>query len=271
MLSVLGKEFVTQQSAFNALSRYGGVEGWRVLEVGGNSDCAAALPFALGGAASVVVSGLYHVDVGTPVPHPSIRFDTVDALRLGEKYPAGTFDCIYGISILEHIPRPATFFREVSNALRSGGTAFLQGSPVWTGPWGHHIHLTPWQDGTQGCYQFVPSQALLEQGFRTFNPIPDWGHLLMTREDLARHLESLDVPPVDIPRIVHAVYTDDVINREPASALMEAASGCGLTILELEQDRVSVPPDTHRLLRARATGAPEDHAIMGVRMLLRKR
>ncbi len=266
----LGKENVTQATGFDALSRFGDVAGKRVLEVGGNSDCVAASYFAANGASEVLVTGLYHVDENHVPPLPNIRLDSADALKLSETYAEGSFDFLYGISILEHIPAPDLFFAQVRNVLSTGGLAFLQGNPVWTGPWGHHIHLTPWQDGTTGCYQFYPAQALLDQGVHTFNPIPDWGHLLFTPDELAAHLAGLAVPAEDIPKVLAGVYTDDVISREPAHAIVDAAAKSGLKILELEFDRVELPAEIRDRLRQLRASPKDDHSISGIRMVLQK-
>lgn len=269
MVVFLGKEQVTQGTAFNSLGHFCQITGKRVLEVGGNSDCVAATPFALNGASEVVVTGLYHMDANSIPSHPAITLEAADALKLSDKYSAGSFDLVYGISVLEHIPSPGQFLSQVAHVLSRGGMAFLQGAPIWNGPWGHHIHLTPWQDNTIGCYQFIPSQVLLDQGVKVFNPIPDWGHLLYSPDQLAAILRKFDLPGQDLERILSAVYRDDVISRESVNALLRAVAQSGLMVVELEFDRVQIPDGVREQLND-LHGVDEDFSIMGIRIVLRK-
>lgn len=271
MTEFIGKEPVTQLTAFNALSRFCRIHGKTVLEVGGNSDCIAATPFAHFGASRVVVTGLYHLNEDQQPPHPVISLERADALRLSEIYEAGSFDLVYGISILEHIPNPRRFLSEVSRILTKGGMAFLQGAPIWTGPWGHHIWLTPWthKPPITGCYQFLPSQDLLSQGVNVINPIPDWGHLLYKPDELAAIMTKSGIPEPDIEHILHGVYEIDAINRESARSVCQAISESGLRVIELEFDRVQIPPDTVEALRS-IHAKEEDFSIMGIRVILSK-
>lgn len=265
----VGKEQVSQLTAFNTLSRFRRIEGKSVIEVGGNSNCVAATPFAQAGASRVVVTGLYHLDIEERPPHPLIALECADALKLSEKYQRGSFDLLYGISVLEHIPNPRGFFSEVYRILSTGGMAFLQGAPIWSGPWGHHIHLTPWQNGTVGCYQFLPSEVLLSKGVNVVNPIPDWGHILYISTEMAAMLGNMNIPESDIEKIIDFVYKGDVINRESAASICDAIRCSGLTIVELEYDRVQISGDMLERVRA-VCGQGEDFSIMGMRVVLLK-
>jgi hypothetical protein len=269
MIQVIGKELVSQGTAFTSLHRFCRIPGKRVLEVGGNSDCVAATPFALNGASKIVVTGLDDVDVSIRPPHPVISLESADALKLSEKYAASSFDLIYGISILEHIPNTAKFLSEVSHTLSKGGMAFLQGSPIWTGPLGHHIHLTPWQNNTIGCYQFIPSQSILDLGVQVFNPIPDWGQILYTKDQMAVILTDKNIPEGDKAEILHQIYESELLCRASVNSIIDAVHNSGLVLVEMEFDRVEIPDEVWKRL-IELHGADEDYSIMGVRMILRK-
>lgn len=269
MLDFVGKEPVHQGTAFNSLSRFCNIAGKSVLEVDGNSDCVAATPFADSGASKVIVTGLYHMDLDNKPSNPLIQTEIADALKLTDIYPDNSFDLVYGISILEHIPNTARFLSQISRVLTKGGMAFLQGAPIWTGPWGHHIHLTPWQNETIGVYQFIPSQILLDKGVNVFNPIPDWGHLLYSHDEIHSLLVNQGVPAQDCSKIISSVFEDGVICRETSSSILEAVKMSGLMVVELEYDRVKIPGEIQRKLRDRHRDR-DDYAIMGVRMILRK-
>ena len=265
----IGKEPVGQHSAHHAISRFARVQGKKVLEIGGNSDCVAARHFIEGGASQVVVSGLYHVDEMKDTGDSRITLERADALHLADLYPAESFDFLYGISVFEHIPNPEKFLSQVWHVLAKGGIAFIQGSPLWSGPWGHHIWLNPWTDNTTRSYQFLPSPALLQRGVNVINPIPDWGHLLYKKEELADHLTQNDIPDSDVQRIVSFVYEEDAINREPASAIYKAMQRSRFLTAELEFDRIVMNKDLRDRLRNKLS-EDEDYSIMGVRAVLIK-
>jgi SAM-dependent methyltransferase len=254
---------------FAAVERFINVAGKKVLEIGGNSECVAAIPFVNAGAAEIIVSGLDHI-IGDHQPkHQKIRIEYADALKLSEIYAAGSFDIVYGVSILEHIPNPPKFFSEVSYVLAPGGVAFLQGSPLWSGPWGHHIWLVPWLDNVTGCYQFMPSEELIAQGVAVINPIPDWGHLLLTPEQLTTKLEEQGIPEQDISIIVEHVYEGGYVNREFPSNIYNEMKNSGMTVTELEFDRVEIDRELIEQLKLKYSDR-EDFSIMGMRAILRK-
>lgn len=270
-MDLIGKEQVSQVTAFTSLSRYCRIAGKRVLELGGNSDCVAATPFAQHGASQVVVTGLRHVDRNQSPTHPLITLERADALRLSESYNEASFDLVYGISILEHIPNPRRLLSEISHILSKGGMAFLQGAPLWSGPWGHHIHLFPWDQNylITGCYQFLPSEALLSRGINVINPIPDWGHLLYTPDEMGAILDQSNIPANDLEYILRSVYESDDINRETARSICQAIGDSNLKVIELEYDRVRMPNETLETLRD-IQSTEEDFSIMGIRTVLLK-
>ena len=265
----IGKERIGQHSGYHSVSRFGRIQGRRVLEIGGNSDCVAAQHFANAGAAQVVVSGLYHVDDSRPTNNPLIAVQRVDALDLANAYPAESFDIIYGISILEHIPNPDKLLAQIWHVLSKNGIVFLQGAPIWSGPWGHHIWLNTWTDHTTVCYQFLPTESLVARGVKVINPIPDWAHILCTPEEMAARLATQQIPDEDIKKILFAVYDGDAINRQSASDIYKAIHRSPFLIAELEFDRVSVPLVLQGELRQKCSET-EDFSIMGIRTVLIK-
>jgi SAM-dependent methyltransferase len=133
-----------QESAYDVLSRYVSFNGKRVLEVGGAQSCESAYPFLRGGAACVVVTGLDHVWREENGENSQLLIRKADALSLSRVFEPSSFDAVYGISVIEHIPSPKAFLAEVYKILKPGGLAYLQGDPLWSSRRGHHLWIATW-------------------------------------------------------------------------------------------------------------------------------
>jgi SAM-dependent methyltransferase len=256
---------VSQQTPFDEISKFISISGKDILEIGGNSSCIAALPFAHAGARSVIVSGLDAIEAEKKSPHEKISIVTADALSLEEKFGSEKFDAVYGVSILEHIPTPKKLFEQVFSILRPGGVAYLQGSPLWSSAFGHHIWLCNWLDGTKKSYHFIPYP-----GSGAYNPIPDWGHLLYSPEELGDYLLKNDVPHEDLTKITNFIYYNDGLNKETATSIMAAASSSRFVILNAVLNRYIIPDDILKLLRTRFAGRIEDWSVHGIGLVLLK-
>ena len=116
---------------------------------------------------------------------------------LPEEY-FGQFDIIFSIATFEHINKLPAALDKMFRALRSGGKLFSMFSPIWSAYDGHHLPEIVDLSGKR--FDFGSS------------PIPPWGHLLMTRGEMAQYLyDKTDRETAD--KIVYFVYQSDHINR----------------------------------------------------------
>ncbi len=265
MPDVLKAMPVTQNTPFEELSRFISLIGKDVLEIGGNSKCVSAIPFIKAGAEKVTVSGLGHVEAVDKSPHEKIDIVTADALEISHIFGPQSFDIVYGVSILEHIPNPDRLFAQVFRVLRPGGIAYLQGGPVWTSAYGHHIWLDAWCHHTSKSYHFIPWP-----GSDAVNPIPDWAHLLYNPIELSEILLKDGRLPDDVKKIVEFIYKSNVINREGFRSIMRAVSTSPLLILNAALTRYVVPPNVLNRLRQLYPNELDDWSVSGVGLVLLK-
>jgi SAM-dependent methyltransferase len=262
MTIFIGKEVVTQSSPHDVITRYLNIDNLRVLEIGGNQNCEAAKPFVSSGASKIIVTGLDDVSQDKSINQISIA--KMDALFLSDHFSQGYFDIVYGVSVLEHIPNPKKLFREIYYILSEGGMVYLEGEPIWTGPWGHHVWIDNWRDNTIGSYHFLPYP-----NSNSYNPIPDWGHLLYDEKELHKILLDSGVAATDIEPIIYKIYHHNHINRETINTICGAIKESGLLVREIEVNRAIIDKDILNRLR-RLHGSGEDYSINGVRVVLQK-
>ena len=257
-----------QSSAHWVISRYISVDGKDVLEIGGAQSGEAAHPFLNDGAASVSITGLDHVTEEKFVSE-KLRILRANALSLSSVFEPNSFDVVYGLSIVEHIPSPRAFLNEVHTVLKPGGVAFFEGNPIWSSPKGHHLWVATWG----GSYQHKATANYLFNKFpgeKSTNPLPDWSHLLMTQDQMRGHLDARGMPNVDIDCIIDWVYFSDQINRLGMSEIAEAYSTSKLIVLEANTVRSRVPPDIESTLRKHC-GDGVDYGTSGISYVLAKR
>lgn len=250
-----------QESAFNMLSRYTTFKDKVILEVGGNKSLESVFPFINAGARKVVVSGLHHIDGDGTAYDGRVHLVKANGHKLLEIFGAEKFDIIYGLSVIEHITMPDKFLEQVFNCTKSGGFAFFDGNPIWSGPKGHHLWLITHAEK----YAFntsIPGST---------NPIPDWGHLLMSKPVLYQHLLNLDNGPhPDIAnKIVCQIYESNHINRLMHSEIATAYSRSGFDVLDTGLMSTDVPQDVLRVLRMKY-GDKNDYGVERVRYVLNK-
>jgi SAM-dependent methyltransferase len=256
-----------QSLAHWVLSRYVSMDQKDVLEVGGAQSGEAARPFLADGAASVVISGLDHVTEEKAV-NQKLRLLRANALSLSETFEPESFNVVFGLSIVEHIPSPQVFLDEVHKVLKPGGVAYFEGNPLWSSAKGHHLWVATWG----GPYQHKATANYLFSSFprkESTNPLPDWSHLLMSEQQMTDHLGSKSLPQVDIDCIIDWVYRSDQVNRLSSSEIAKAYSTSQLVVLEANTVRSQVPPDVERALR-RHCGDGIDYGMRGISYVLWK-
>lgn len=257
-----------QLSAHKALSRYSSFNGKSILEIGGAQSCDSAYPFLMDGAASVIVTGLDHISEEKISKEYNLRVIRADALKLTSIFEPNQFDFVYGLSVIEHIPTPKVFLDQVYAVLKPGGLAYFEGDPIWSSPKGHHLWVATWG----GSYKGKTSANYLFSewaGAPSTNPLPDWSHLLMTPDQMKKHLAEKSVPAEDIDCIIDWVFHSNEVNRIDMTKIAEAYTNSGLTVLEAHSVRVDVPGTTLIDLRRRY-GDGVDYGINGVAYVLAK-
>jgi SAM-dependent methyltransferase len=248
---------------FEKYCRYASPRGAHVLEIGGNEKCLSAKPFVKAGAARVIVSGLRHVSGRAEIE--GVELCSLDAFDVHQRFGTDSFDFIYGISVLEHIPRTPALLQQLFLALKPGGFLYLQGAPVWSAAKGHHIWLTSWKDGTAANYLFNEFGKM-----ESVNPIPHWGHLLMDQEEMADFLVSERIPDKDIEMIVHYVYEAPNINRLSFMDIRSAASSSTFIVRELHSQFPLAPPEETREKLVARYGSREVFDYGGLEFMLQK-
>ena len=267
--TLISAEYIRfQQMPHRVLSRYVGIEGKHVLEVGGAQASLSARAFLDDGAARVVVTGLDHVTEEGESVDQRLCIMKADALDLRSRFAAGSFDLVFGLSIIEHIPRPDRFLEEVYRVLAPGGLALFEGFPLWSSPLGHHLWVADWG----GPYKGKTSASYLFTGVSrvaSSNPVPDWAHLLMEQTELEEYLARQSLPATDIACISDWIYRADDINRLSTTELTRAYTTSGLMVQEAITRRVDVPQPTLQRLRDRH-GEGCDFGVSGLTYVLAK-
>lgn len=267
--TLISPEYIRfQRMPHRVLSRYVGIQGKHVLEIGGAQACLSARAFLEDGAARVTVTGLDHVSEEGESADQRLCIMKADALELRSRFAAGSFDLVFGLSIIEHIPRPDRFLEEVSRVLAPGGLALFEGFPLWSSPLGHHLWVADWG----GRYKGKTSANYLFTGLSgvaSSNPIPDWAHLLMEQAELEAYLARQSLPASDITCIADWIYRSDDINRLSTTELTRAYTTSGLVVLEAIPRHVDVPrPVLEQLRRRHGEGC--DFGIGGLVYVLAK-
>ena len=262
----LKEHLSSQTSPHRVLSRYTSFEGKDILEVGGTQSCDSAYPFLNDGATSVIVTGLNHISQEQTDREQNLRILRADALALTSVFKPCSFDVVYGVSIVEHIPSPKVFLDEVYSVLKPGGLAYFDGSPIWSSPKGHHLWVGTWG----GAYQNKATANYLFNkypGAESTNPLPDWSHLLMTPDQMRENLAAESIPSIDIECIIDWVYYSDKVNRINMSEIAEAYTTSKLIVLEANTNKCDVPRDVQLALRIQC-GDGIDYGICGISYVL---
>ena len=133
---VADKAMAYQLEEFRAFFNRVNIGAKKVLEVGSDYHLVVARLFIANGADHVVATSIGDWRGTEPFP-PNVEYRVGDVgdIDLEEK----SFDIIYGVAILEHIPDLHKVAAKIDSLLRPDGVAYLQGCPLWPGRLGHHV------------------------------------------------------------------------------------------------------------------------------------
>ncbi len=170
-------------------------------------------------------------------------------------FPDAAFDCLMSISTFEHFHHPDVVLAEMFRVLRPGGVALVTTEPIWTGSYGHHLH------------HFGAVSDL----------IPPWGHLFLSRDQMAAVLDRQPWPadaPVTRADALRWIYDGGDINRHGINRLKAFFADSPFEtdwlvplIDPVPPERAAVADYLSKVLPYRA----EDLLTRGLSLLLRKR
>ena len=156
----------------------------------------------------------------------------------GEKttFQDESFDIIFGIALLEHVLRVEELIKETKRLLKKDGFAFLQGNPLYTCHWGHHI----WIEDKDFTCKFSENT----------NPFKPWEHLFLKGEDAIRkNLEFKNIPQKQIDKIVAYMLSDDISKIKGSDILKEAKKVKGINIYPVFQRAIYQRNDFYKKAR----------------------
>lgn len=181
------------------------LSGKKIMEIGGNGDMAVAKTLYSWSGRKVTVV--------TPDPelHPNVLDDQKVELVLrgaeDTRLPDSSFDLIYGCAILEHVLEYERMFLECFRLLKPDGYLLLQGGPHWYSRFGHHV--------------FVVNNEM-DYRFNSNNPVPDFGHLYLTKGEMDVELVERCIPPSHRETIIRQIYDSQMLNRAYVEDILKA-------------------------------------------------
>eukprot|EP00850_Spirogloea_muscicola_P003642 SM000015S01142 [mRNA] locus=s15:73579:75313:+ [translate_table: standard] len=133
-----------------------------------------------------------------------------------------SFDVAFSDNVLEHANPVESFIEETFRVLRSGGLAYFAWHPVWTGPFGHHIH-------DDMVYRRARRLNVTSLYTNNGSFIPPWGHLLHSSGDLRTILLSRPGmgPPSLVDGLLDFIYNNRNLNRAPLRRIQQALQRLG--------------------------------------------
>ena len=237
------------------LVRFRALSGATVLEIGADKDAIGARMLIDAGAARVISTNFKpewpDEDLG------AIERRHLDARQIGESFAAQSLDAIFGVAVLEHIDGLDAFFAGARRALRPGGLLFVHGGPIWSCAIGHHLKL----DCGEREYRF---------GDANRNPVRNWTHLTLSRDEMTADLAARGVPEEDAAAIGAAIYDTPDQNRQGWRAINDAFASSGLGLVErFDNAFIQPPPDLREQIERGPYGGQERYDVTGVTLVAR--
>jgi uncharacterized protein YbaR (Trm112 family) len=230
-----------------------------ILEIGSDPNC-DVMEFI----ASIfdgVVSGVNPVPYFA-VSHKKLSQNIFPVQADGKTLPFvdDSFDAILSIATLEHVLDLNSFLKETYRVLRPGGFFFTFFGPIWSCAVGHHVHAR--LDGKEAKF-WKPGR----------NPIPDFAHLLMTREELREYLLEGPCDNKLIEKMLEWIYESDSINRFFLDDYREilGKQDFEIDLFECTERKLSPPPPPEiKQQLAGKYGEDKDFLTAKIELLLRK-
>jgi ubiquinone/menaquinone biosynthesis C-methylase UbiE len=116
--------------------------------------------------------------------HGNVHFECYNGRRL--PFEDASFDCLFCVDVVEHLPTPEFFIGEFERVLRPGGQLLLSFGPPWRHPHGKHMwsKLPGWW-----THLLFPRSVVME--VRGYDPKTKWEDIGLHRMTVARFESSM--------------------------------------------------------------------------------
>ena len=201
--------------------------GKTVLEIAADPWLYSAKRFVDHGAGRVISSDMH--EGWARVVDERIETAVIDARCITKVLEPESIDAIYGINLLEHLEDIPEAMESIRQALRPGGFCLIHGHPIWTSARGHHAMLG-----------HIGSEVAFSDDT---NPIPLWGHLHMTPDEMERQLQDEGRNADVVACALEWSFETDLITRKPRNAVISGLHSGPMNIRAIWEDRLEVPPE----------------------------
>ena len=135
-----------------------------------------------------------------------LRFMNAQDLAFADQ----TFDAVVSMSAFEHVANVPKALHEIHRVLKPSGKVMLSFEPLWTCPYGHHLH------------HFGEISDL----------VPPWAHLVWDREQMASYLKEKwpANAAISLHEAILWIYDSEAINRIGIRMMREYFESCPLRI-----------------------------------------
>ena len=121
-------------------------------------------------------------------------------------------DLVIGLDFLEHINNPKEYFRELKRIVKPTGNIEIQGNPMWTSHYGHHLWI-------ENKYNFCDGT----------NPFVNWEHLVYnSKQEMTDALINKGYSEADSTEITEWIFNPLEINRLSPTEIINAVIGTSL-------------------------------------------
>ncbi|MFH0903338.1 MAG: class I SAM-dependent methyltransferase [Pseudomonadota bacterium] len=229
-----------QLEAVESFQRRFPIAGKRILEVGADSGM-RVMRMLRGWGASEVIGINPSRTIWDGQPTKEIRLD--DSVRLLDAgacqipFDDASFHAVFSVATFEHIIGLDKALAEMRRVLRPGGVIFSSFGPLWSAGKGHHVNAHA--EGIE-VHHHDPAT----------NPLPDFSHLLLGREEMRLSLDKIVHPSIVGP-IVEWVFECSEINRLFHYQYMAEFAASGLRLLSVHPQCDPVASQVRRILAFR--------------------
>lgn len=155
-----------------------------------------------------------HVENAENHGNTNIKFSVGDGQNLA--FGENTFDVVISSYIMEHVPSPDLYFKNIHKILKTGGLASVAWGPSWMSRKGHHIH----EDMVE---EWARSQGVQFTYRNDGSIIPDWSHLVWNKEEMVEYLvQKRGMPQALAEKCGHFIYDSRDTNHVPYHMVKQA-------------------------------------------------